>query len=189
MIAQSLQFTHSMLSRFLRNRFDLDEDKVVLNNLIESDGSIPTLNQNKLIISLINIEKETNKAFYGQAKKLNDGNYADINPSERYNLIILVSSNFDDYGETLKFLNAAILFFQANTVLDSGSSSNIPAGLNKLEFEVEKITYHQMQGLWTAMGAKYQPSIIYKLRLITIQANEAARFMPAVAQTSNTVLP
>jgi len=67
------------------------------------------------------------------------------------------------------------------------SFSNIPTGLTKLEFEIEKITYHQMQSLWTAMGAKYQPSVIYKLRLVTIQGNETAGFIPAVSQISNLV--
>jgi len=189
MIAKAMQFMNSSLDQFLRNRYGLDESKVVLNNLIDSDGSIPTINQNKLVISLINIEKETSKAFYTHNKKLTNGNFSDVNPSERYNLIILISSNFDDYAETLKFLNTVILYFQANPVLDANTSSNIPSGLTKLEFEVEKIGYHQMQGLWTAMGAKYQPSIIYKMRLITIQANETDGFIPAVRQYSNKVNP
>ena len=44
-----------------------------------------------------------------------------------------------------------------------------------------------MQSLWTAMGAKYQPSVVYKMRLITIQANEAESFSTAIVQTSNLV--
>jgi hypothetical protein len=146
---------------------------------------LPQINQNKVVISLINVEKETSKPFYVRNLKLANGNYSDVSPAERYNLDVLVSSNFDDYSETLKFLNAIILFFQVNTSLDSSSFSNIPAGLDKLEFDIEKITYHQMQSLWTAMGAKYQPSVIYKMKLLTIQGNETAGFTPAVSNTSN----
>lgn len=185
MLSKALQFTNDVLDQFLRNRFGLDESRVVLNNLIESSGSIPQINQNKVVISLLNIEKETAKPFYIRNQKLASGNYADINPAERYNLDLLISSNFDDYSETLKFLNAAILFFQVNNSLDATSFSTLPHGLDKLEFEIEKITYHQMQSLWTAMGAKYQPSVIYKLRLITIQGNETEGIIPAVSQTSN----
>jgi hypothetical protein len=187
MISKALQFTNDILDQFLRNRFGLDERKVILNNLIEANGSIPLANQNKIVMSLLNIEKETAKPFYIRNRKLDNGNYTDLNPDERYNLDLLVSSNFDDYNETLKFLNAAILFFQINVAVDASSFSNIPTGLTKLEFEIEKITYHQMQSLWTAMGAKYQPSVIYKLRLVTIQGNEAAGFIPAVSQISNLV--
>jgi len=185
MISKALQFTNDVLDQFLRNRFGLDESKVLLNNLIESNGSVPQINQNKVVISLINIEKETLKPFYVRNQKLANGNYSDQNPSERYNLDLLISSNFDDYSETLRFLNAVILFFQIHNTLDAHSFSGIPAGLNKLEFENEKISYHQMQGLWTSMGAKYQPSVIYKMRLVTIQGNETEGFTKAVSKTSN----
>ena len=160
----------------------------MLNNLIEGNGSIPDINQNKIVISLINIEKETAKPFYNRNQQLGNGNFATINPAERYNLDVLISSNFDSYTETLKFLNAVILFFQINNTLDANTSANIPLGLEKLEFDIEKITYHQMQSLWTAMGAKYQPSVIYKMRLITIQGEEASGFTPDILQTSNYIV-
>jgi len=80
-----------------------------------------------------------------------------------------------------------IMFFQVNAILDAHSYANIPSGLSKLEFDIEKINYQQMQGLWTAMGAKYQPSVLYKLRLVTIQANETDGFIPAIRSTSNLV--
>jgi len=188
MISKALQFNKEILDQFLKNRFGLDESKVLLNKLIDSDGSIPTINQNKVVISLINVEKEVNKQFYGRNQKIGNGNYSEIQPYERYNLDLLVSSNFDDYSETLKFLNASVLFFQIHPAVDSTSFSNIPAGLRKLEFDIEKISYHEMHSLWTAMGAKYQPSVIYKMRLVTIQGNETSGFTPAVSATSNTVL-
>lgn len=187
MINKALQFTNDILDQFLRNRFGLTESKVILNNLIENSGAIPLVNQNKVVISLINIEKETSKPFYIRNKRLENGSYADVNPAERYNLDLLISGNFDDYNETLKFINAVILFFQINVAVDASSFSSIPAGLSKLEFEIEKIGYHQMHSLWTAMGAKYQPSVIYKLRLVTIQGNEAEGFTPMVSQSSNLI--
>jgi hypothetical protein len=189
MISKALQFSKDILDQFLKNRFGLDESKVLLNNLIDSDGSIPSINKNKVVMSLINVEKETNKQFYGRNKKIANGNYSEIQPYERYNLDMLVSSNFDDYSETLKFLNASILFFQIHPAVDSSSFSGIPKGLHKLEFDIEKISYHQMHSLWTAMGAKYQPSVIYKIRLVTIQGNETDGFTTGVsAALSNIVL-
>lgn len=184
MISKAMQFTRDTLDQFLRNKFSLDESKVLLNALIEANGSVPQINQNKVVISLINLEKETLKPFYVRNQKTAGGSYSEVNPAERYNLMLLISSNFDDYSETLKFLNAIIQFFQINPTLDSGSSSAMPVGLTKLEFEIEKITYHQMQGLWTAMGARYQPSVIYKTRLITIQGEETDGFTPAVSNVS-----
>lgn len=187
MINKALQFTNDVLDQFLKNKFGLDDSKVVLNNLIDSNGTLPPINQNKVVISLINIEKETAKPYYERNQRTGAGNFSEINPAERYNLNILISSNFDDYSETLRFLNAVILFFQVNVVLDAASFSSIPAGLSRLDFEIEKITYHQMHNLWTAMGAKYQPSVIYKMRLVTIQGDETTGFTPAISNISNQV--
>lgn len=185
MINTALQFTQDVLNQFLKNRYGLDENKVLLNVLIEGSGSLPEKNQNKVVISLINIEKENLKPFYVHNQKLPNGNYSDITPSERFNLDILVSANFDDYNESLKFLEAVILFFQVHTVLDPASYSTFPEGLSKLEYAIEKLGYLQMHNLWTAMGAKYQPSVVYKLRLITIQGNEAIGVIPAVSDSGN----
>ncbi|HYG51033.1 MAG TPA: DUF4255 domain-containing protein [Flavobacteriales bacterium] len=184
MIGKALQFTQSILDQFLRNRFGLDESIVILNNIVDSTGSPPSENQNKVVLSLINIEKETLKPFYNKNQRHSNGLFADSNPSERYNLDLLVSANFEDYHETLKFLGASMLFFQVNPCLDSGSSGEIPAGTNKLEFDIEKLTYHQMHSLWTAMGAKYQPSVIYKMRLITLQGNEPEGYSTSVTSVS-----
>ena len=185
MINTALQFTQDVLNQFLRNRYGLDENKVLLNVLIEGNGSVPEKNQNKVVMSLINVEKETLKPFYGGNQKLAGGGYADTNPSERFSLDILMSSNFDDYNEALKFLEAVILFFQVNVVLDANSYSDFPPGLVKLLYSIERLTYHQMQSLWTSMGAKYQPSVVYKLRLITIQGGEATGVIPSVSNSAN----
>lgn len=188
MINQALQFTNKLLGQFLKNRFGLTEDKTVLNYLIEPSGTLPKANQNKVVLSLINIEKETNQPFYIRNQKLESGNYSNFNPTERYNIDLLISSNFEDYTESLKFLDAIIVFFQINNYIDSSSSSSIPDGLSRLEFEYEKISYHQMHSLWTAMAAKYQPSIIYKMKLIKVQAHEIMEIIPSVKNTSNNIV-
>lgn len=180
MIQKVLQFTNEVLQQFLQNKFDLDEDIVISNNLIDADGSIPQKNKNKVIISLINLEHETSKPFNVSNKKLHDGNFAMNAPSNRYNLDILVTANFDDYNETLKFLNAVILFFQINQAIDSSTNSNIPKEITKLVFDLEKNSYHQMHSLWTAMGAKYRPSVIYKMRMITLQDDRIKEEIPAI---------
>jgi hypothetical protein len=189
MIGTTLQFVCDVLDQYIQHQFGLEETKVVLNGLMETSGAVPSANQNMVVISLINIEKESAKAFYGRYQRQADGNFSDVNPFERYNLDLLISANFDNYKETLKFLSAVMAFFQAHPCLDTNSYSTLPPGLPKLEFEIEKINYQDMQGLWTAMGAKYQPSVIYKMRFLTIQAAQVQSFAPAVTQTKHLAIP
>jgi hypothetical protein len=189
MINDALQFATGVLDQFLKRQFSLDESGLVLNRVVEQDGSVPAINQNKLVLSLINIDNETNRPYYVRNETLPDGRYSNVSLSERFNLYLLFSSNFADYAEGLKFLNAAILFFQVHTYLDAATYPQMPEGLTKIEFDIEKLTYHQMHSLWTSMGAKYLPSVIYRMRLITIKGNDVTGFTPAIKGTTNSVKP
>lgn len=189
MINEALQFTCDVLDQFIKNQFGLDERKVIKNTLINSDGTVPAANQNKIVLSLINIEKESNRAFNVKSNRPDNGNYVNINPDERFNLDILVSSNFDDYSETLKFLDATILFFQLNTVFSVGTSPAIPKRIDKFELDMVKFNFQEMSELWSAMGAKYRPSVIYKIRLVTMQGFEVEKTVPGVLVANNQVTP
>ena len=117
---------------------------------------------------------------------MSNGNYSDSYPSERFNLDVMFCSNFDDYNESLKFLDAILLFFQSNPSIDQNTTSDLPPGLVKLDFDIEQISYFEMHNLWSSMGANYQPSAIYKTRLITIDAEDVNDFSPAITNISNT---
>lgn len=189
MILSALNFTAFTLNQYLLNKFGLTDNKVELNGIIGSDRKNPSENQNKLVLSLINIEKESNKAFYNSTQRLNNNNLSEISPVERYNLYIMVSSNFDDYKESLKFLDAGILFFQSHALLDSKSYASMPEGLNRLEFEIEKMSFHEMHSLWTALGTGYQPSVVYKMWLITIDPNLVKGFLKPINQPATKLTP
>lgn len=189
MISEALQYTSKTLNQFLKNKFGLSDSIVVVNKVIAQNGTVPIENSNKVILSLIHVEQETTKSFYRKNVQMDDGNYENKPLDERYNLYLLVTPNFEDYNEALKFLNSVIQFFQINGVMNSSTSSVIPKGIKRLEFEFEKGDgYLQMHNLWSALGAKYQPSIIYKLRLITIASDEVKGFDKSVIATSNKLI-
>ncbi len=185
MILSAIQFTNTILEQYVRNSFQLTESRVILNDVIDENGSIPQSNQNKLVLSLINIERETIKPYNIRVQKIESGNYSSNAPVESYNLYLMLSSHFDDYAESIKFLNAGILFFQSHPVFDPTNYSDLPNGIQKLVFELDTINYHEMFNLWSAMGAKYRPSVIYKLRLLTLDPLQTEGFVSAVTEISN----
>ncbi|MEM6719500.1 MAG: DUF4255 domain-containing protein [Bacteroidota bacterium] len=181
MIEKALQFTGKSLNQYVKKKFGLDDDVVKINPIIDQSGAVPKENQNKIIISLIHVEQETTKQFYNRNQKLDNGNFVRASLSHRYNLFTLITPNFDNYIEALKFLDASIQFFQINESVDATKNAEIPPDINKLEYEFQKgENYMQMQNLWTALGAKYQPSVIYKVRLVTIVSDEAEGFDEAI---------
>jgi hypothetical protein len=186
MIEKALQYTRDVFNQYLKNKFGLDEDAVLINRIVDQSGSSPKENINKVVLSVIHLGQETNQQFYNKSKRTVDGNYVIAAASQRYNIYILVVPHFDDYKEGLKFLNASLEFFQTYSLLNGEVNSKIPDGISKLEFQLEKGDgYMQMQNLWTALGAKFQPSIVYMMKLITIDSGQIEGFDSKVSQISN----
>ncbi|EDP97200.1 DUF4255 domain-containing protein [Kordia algicida OT-1] len=190
MIEKAIRFTGKALNQFVKQKFGLDEDVVVINSIIDQNGTVPRANQNKVVISLIHVEQDNVKQFYNRNQTLDNGNFVRKPVSHRYNLFTLITPNFDDYGEALKFLDASIQFFQINQLIDATINAEIPPELGKLEYEFQKgENYMQMQNLWTALGAKYQPSVIYKIRLVNIASDEIEGFDTAVKSINTNAKP
>ena len=172
MLEAALIFIRKKLDQHFVNYFGLNESATVLNHLIDPDGSVPQKNQNKMVITLINLEHETAKQFYGGQKNVGGDSSGKVYPAIHFNLDILFTASFDDYEESLKFLGETIAFFQANQSFNSRNMPDIPTGITMLNFEIESASYFETHNLWSAMGAKFQPSIIYKVRHIGIQSDE-----------------
>ena len=189
MIEEALLFTQQSLNQFLMNRFGNRDKNVVLNVVVDDDNSTPMINQNKMVISLINIENESSRPYYNKPQYTPNGSYTHVNPTERFNLDILITSNFQDYSETLKFLNGTLTFFQVNSTMSNQSHSFFPDALEKLHFELVKMNFDQMHSLWSAMGAKYRPSMVYKMRLISIQGEEVTTYNELVREVIENVVP
>lgn len=189
MLQSALMFIKQQLDQTLINGFELDESITVLNHLIQQGGSFPEKNQNKMVITLINLDYETNKAYSGNRYRLPDNNFTTIQPDSLFNVDLLFTASFDDYEEALKFLNATIAFFQATPSFNTKVTPSIPEGIKTLNFEIENISFSETHNLWSAMGAKYQPSIIYKVRHVVIQSDQLQGTTPAVMGVGATVSP
>lgn len=170
MLDHALLFVRDKLDAHLRRRLGVSDPVVVLNHLsVHGDGQIQK-NQNRMVMTLSMLEYETNKAYYNgpvntQTRK---------NPPQRFNLNLLLSANFDDYVEALKVLSETILFFQATPAFQANEFPDMPQGLTALQFEVDGTSEGKTRELWNTLGANYLPSILYKVRHITIDASQIA---------------
>ena len=124
-------------------------------------GAESAMFENKIIVSLANIERETGTQ---RANNLQSGKP----PPLDVNLFILVAANFSDsdYAEALKSLSAALAFFQSSPVMTPATSPGLPAGIERLTIEVENMSFQEVNNLWTVRGSLYLPSFLLKLRTI-----------------------
>ena len=181
MIKGALIFIKQQLDQHLALDFDLDESAVVLNSLLEEEGEPAKKNQNKMVITMINLDHETSRQYSGMQRRVDDNQVAVVNQAVLFNIDLLFTANFDDYEEALKFLSATISFFQANASFNASNRPGMPIGVSKLNFEIENSSYLDTHNLWSAMGASYRPSIIYKIRHVTIDAEEINALQPTVS--------
>lgn len=186
MIDVSLEYVRKVLDQYLMTRFGMDSTIVVLNNLVMPDGSPPQKNSNKMVMTLVSLEYETSKQYYSDQKP-GSTRIHHVNPPIWFNLDILISANFDEYGESLKFLTAVVAFFQATPALNRLNSPSLPPGISDLKFEIENSPSNKMENIWMALGAKYLPSIIYKMRQVCVQADQIDAVIPLVQESHGVV--
>ena len=82
----------------------------------------------------------------------------------------------DDYIEGLKQLSKVIGFFQARNVFTKEAFpllASIDPAIEKLVVELYSYSFEQMYNFWSVIGTSYLPSVLYKVRVLKIQENEA----------------
>jgi hypothetical protein len=188
MIDVALAYVRQVLDRYLAAKLNSEGGNVVLSSLSNTDSSLVEKNRNKIVITLVNLEYETSKQFYGGYRKDGD-QFSQVYPAVHFNLDILVAASFDDYGEALKQLTLVIEFFQGNVVFNRSNNPDMPQGLEALKFEIENSPSTQTHNLWTALSTSYLPSIIYKIRHVSVQAGQVQGASAAIQGISGTALP
>lgn len=184
MIHTCLSFLTNELNDYLKRRTGSPTvDRVYLTSVATEGGGV-VIPDKSLGVSLINIEED--RVYKDQKSTLinSSGNVERLNPEIKLNLYVLISANFqntdaedstDDYVEGLKQLSWIISFFQAKNVFtpeNSPKMADFDPALTKLVVELYSYSFEQLYNFWSVVGAKYLPSVLYKIRILTFQERE-----------------
>jgi len=127
-----------------------------------TDGSV-----SNAFITLVNIEEDRISRPQENTARNNNGTVYK-NPKMYLNLYLLFAVNLSSYYESLKRLSYIIQFFQYQNVFTSLSTPDLPVGVEKLILDLDTLSFQDLNNLWGIMGSKYLPSVLYKVRLVTI---------------------
>lgn len=119
----------------------------------------------KIVVSLINVERETAGGISAPIQRTADG-YTRQAPPLMLNLNLMLAAVYDErrYAESLSILSDTLKFIQS-----------VP------KFEVEEMIYtveivtlssQELNNVWTLLGGQYYPSVVCKLRRLVIDAEE-----------------
>jgi hypothetical protein len=172
MIHAAVSHIANQLNQFLKRSFDLNEDVVVMSNILEQDGTLAPNISNKLVVFLVNVEKETTSAL--QAKSSGFAQSASTYPPVFLNLYVMIAGHFgaSNYAEALKFLSNTVSFFQRQPVFDHQLTPDLDKRIDKLALDIENLNIQDLSSLWGVLSGKYLPSILYKVRMVSFDAGD-----------------
>lgn len=180
MIDRAISQIAAQLNEYLRGLLGTSEDIVVVSNLLGADGApAPNVN-NRVIIFLTSIEKDT------VSQRLPDGRGNAFAGSQPLflNIYLMVAANFTgtNYPEALKFLSLVIGFFHRQPVIDHANAPDLDQRISKLVLDIENTSPQAMSNIWGVLGGRYLPSVLYRVRMVAVGgADIQARVSPVMA--------
>lgn len=183
MIYESLFCVAKEMNEFMRAQLRINEDKVLISGIVNQDGSVAVQGENKVLLTLLNIEKETygkNNMLPAQISKVSGAAVNALN----INLLIMFSAYFNgnNYAEALRFVAFVISFLQQKNVFTSQNTPGLDAGIEKLVFEIENLSTERLNNTWATIGAKYMPSVYYKMRMVTFSGFAITELRPVIGE-------
>lgn len=191
MIEAAVGHVASRLNEYLKRSLELAEDVVEVSGILEQDGSLAPNVNNKLVLFVVNIERDGSSPLHGHGPGLTPGSRVAGYPPVHLNLYVMVAAHFPgvNYREALKFISGAIGFFQGNPVFTHANSPDLDPGIERLVMEIENLSLQELSHLWGVLAGKYLPSILYKMRVVTVDSGDIRRITPSLRDPRTQVAP
>lgn len=161
MIAAVVSHISEILNDTIKRDFNLSRDIVKIQPIEDNvtDGAIT--------VSLLSMERDTSAGIAFTKKNVSDKFSSKGNPPWNMNLYILVSAVFPQkqYEEALQLITHALKVLQENQILFFEQSGT------HFTLEPVNLTLQELSNVWSISGGSYHPSVICKVRTITIDSN------------------
>lgn len=184
MLNTALKFLKDELNTYLLTQTGSDSVKVEMSKLVDEAGKYPFEIQDKICASIINIEED--RIFKSQLPEhiYANGQHVVLEPELKLNLYVIFAANFKQYDQALKYLSYVLTFFQSYPSFTSEVYPALDPLIEKLTVELQTLNYEQLNQIWAFIGGKQLPSIIYKVRMVSLQGIVPSVIQPPVMEVS-----
>ncbi len=148
---------------------------VIVDNIAMAEqlgGSNSQLNGH-VVMSLVNLQEETtlkNSPYH----RVENGRTVYQNPPVYLNLFVLFSVVHNQYETALRLLARVVECFQAQTDI-SFATTPTPGNISHevtIVPDLYSLTFEQLNQLWGSLGGKQVPFVLYRARLVAIEAQK-----------------
>lgn len=173
MINKILTYYAERLEEYLSRTHRQPEGLVTVGLIGNGSADSP----NKMVISVVNLEREASggDTLYMQRTQ---GGFTGSAPALMLNLFIILAAVYDEkrYVESLSVLSDTLAFIRSIPKFEVGSCS--------YTMEVVPMSTMDLHNIWTTMGGQYYPSVICKMRGLTIDSSEIVSGGSTAGETS-----
>lgn len=180
MIEKALSFIAEQLSQNLQVEMGISKSIVKLADLASTEDNSSMQEDSELIISMVNLTEESSLANRPSFQRQGTIRLQDKTPIH-LNVHFLISTSLkgNQYKEGLSWISMVINYFHQNPVF-STQWPYLPKGIDKMSIEIVNMNIESMSQLWTALGASYQPSVLYSVRIIMRRSDALDPIIPEI---------
>lgn len=174
MIADVLKFLRERLNKALPRDSDGAAEDLFVYAGADKDDAV-SFKSGAVSVLLVRIEEENALRppdLY--ARPAADGSRQRVEPEIRLNLYVLFVARFpDDYSRSLHHLSGVIRYFQNHRVFNHENSPELAESVSQLVLELVTPSFAEQNELWGTLRSAYQPSAMYKVRMVVFQDEDA----------------
>lgn len=175
MINKALTFVEEQANLYMTGLLGPSTQKYVslgnIANIVDSGDTNGNSNTFGVFITLVNIEED-------RISKNPDGVFRNgdqvmrSNPPVLLNLYVLLTAYASLYTTALSRISSIIKCFQSTNYFTQATHPSLDPAIQKIHLELYTMNFEQVNHLWSTLGGKYHPSVLYKIRMIAIQDEE-----------------
>lgn len=179
MINEAFRILESEVNAYFNEHLEPDTEKwVVIGNVSkladnpDAGGNIGSESSPKVgVLGLVNVE-EDRVSKNPQNYVREGGSVFYQNPKIYLNLYALFVITNSKYPDALQNLSLIIQCFQRTNVFDKATHPGMAAiapSIERLTLDLFTLNFEQVNHLWSTLGGKYFPSVLYKIKVIAIE--------------------
>jgi hypothetical protein len=95
------------------------------------------------------------------------------NPPLYVNIYILIAANMREYADNLKMITLIMQFFQAQNYFTPLTYPGLDSRIAQINADLFTLNFEQINHIWSTLGGKYLPSVMYKIRQLVVEDENA----------------
>lgn len=190
MIDQVLALVVAKLNGHLSSRYGASDDIAVVTPITDGDGKVADRARNRLALFVTNISEDA-MPRKGAARGATAVGQVVVTEPLHLDVYVMLAAVYDanTYSEGLKVLSAALIYFQTFPVMTPQNTPNMPRQVKQLTIEISNLRMEEISQMWGNLGGSYVPSVMFKIRTITLTSDSVIKIDPTVREPVTTATP